>query len=558
MSDEELRDFFNLDDENGEDDVPFEDETSFDDEVPFDDAGFFDDTPEFPEDDMGPAIDPEEFESIAGEDGGGVSRTFMIVAALIALGVIAIIILIVLFALSGEDELTDNQKTATQIAEYNATQIEGNNRTLTALAVIDAATETAVFNAQQSATAEFVQQQTQQALNEQQTATSAALQAATLTLEAEQTATAAVAEATASAATATQRAIDSQVIVRLRTDDNMVLGDVGVRLYRDDGDGQFNPGDRLITGQTSEVAPSGGARALAYGEVGEGTLSLGETHAWTFTGSAGDVVSISAEAAIPTQMDTFLELFGPGGNRLTGDDDSGEVSNALIESFELPADGTYTIEISSIAGQGDYRLRLNVAIDVPGGDENGDSAYRPNPGAGIVLVRQGATPTPEGDTLVETLRSSLEGIVDFGSLEPGTYWLELEFDTLPPDLQALLPPDEPLVLQIIVPEEGPVGDIEFVLQLSTPTPGPTETDTPVVTPTSPVTAVPGDIVTLTPTAEASPIVVSPTALPDSGFFSDIGDGASDIGGTSGLTVLAIAAAGLIAVVVIARKMRTSG
>ena len=44
------------------------------------------------------------------------------------------------------------------------------------------------------------------------------------------------------------------------------------------------------------------------------------------------------------------------------------------------------------------------------------------------------------------------------------------------------------------------------------------------------------------------------AMPETGFFSDIGGGG---GGTSGLTVLAIAGAGLIAVVFIARKLRTS-
>ena len=58
--------------------------------------------------------------------------------------------------------------------------------------------------------------------------------------------------------------------------------------------------------------------------------------------------------------------------------------------------------------------------------------------------------------------------------------------------------------------------------------------------------------TLTPTSELEGTLAT-QAMPETGFFSDINEG----GGTSGLTVLAIAGAGLIAVVFIARKLRTS-
>lgn len=546
MADDEFNDFF---------DMSELDESPFDDDV---DVGLGDEedilAQEFAE-------TPEEEE--------GISRTFIFIAAVIALAVLAIIVLIAFVALSGGDDLTDNQKTATSIAEYNATQIEGNNRTLTALAVIDAATATAQFNDQQTATFEFSAGQTQQAIDAQQTATSAALQAATLTLEAQQTATQVVVNATA-----TQLVLEARrLVVSLVTEDNVVLENVRVRLYQDDGDGQFNPADRLITPPDEDTpgasAPAGGSSTLAYGEVGEGSLTLGETVAWTFEGAAGDVISISAEALELTQMDTFLELYGPDGSRLTGDDDSGEASNALIEQFALPTSGTYTIEISSIAGQGDYRLRLNVAIEVPGAGPS--TGYRPSTGgedlgSGIVLARQGSTPEPEGDTLVAVLEA-LEGVVDFGSLEPGVYWLELEYDSLPESVKAKLPPNQPLYLMVTVPEDGEIGDINFVLSYSTPTPTPPVTDTPVPSPTVPATQTPAESPepvgtpgegTLVPTTEEpAPIDVTATVLPESGFFSDIGDGTRDIDGTSGLTVLAIVGAGLIAVVVIARKLRTS-
>jgi hypothetical protein len=54
------------------------------------------------------------------------------------------------------------------------------------------------------------------------------------------------------------------------------------------------------------------------------------------------------------------------------------------------------------------------------------------------------------------------------------------------------------------------------------------------------------------------VVVGSPAMPGSGIFSDAGDSIDDATDNSnGLTVLAIAAVGLVAVVFIARKLRTS-
>ncbi len=591
MSDEEFNSFF--------DDLGLDDEPEFDD----DDIGmdFSDDA------DIGMIDDNEaledEFRSETDDDGGGISRTFMIVAGIIALAVVAIIILIVMVALAGSNELTGNQKTATEIAIYNKTQIAGNERTLTALAVIDAATETSLLNSQQTATAEVIAAQTRQANIAEQTATGAAIlatqQAQAEALAAQQTATQQALDAAATAIAIEDRTLGSDRI-RIINETTISLDNVRMRLYKDDGDGQFNPQDRLIAeseASPEEDSPAGpsaaapsGVNTLAYGEVGESSLTVGQTDEWTFTGSAGDVVSISAEAAVPTQLDTFLDLFGPEGNRLVSNDDGGAiVPNALIESFELPANGTYTIAVSSIAGEGDYQLRLFLAIDVPApgaptldddtddtgseaDEEDADSAYRPNTGgedlgSGFMLVRQGGTPPPTGDELqgIEEILNESIDFSDLGPLEPGLYWLELEYDSLPAELQAQLPTDQPIIVQIRVPVEGPIEVVEVRIsaQPVTPTPIPTETGTPTplpsLTPEGADTATPGgDFVTLTPSQETEETLPAlPTALPTTGFFGDINDGANNISGTSGLTVLAIAAAGLVAVVVIARKLRTS-
>ncbi len=544
-----------------------------------DDFDFLEDEPPFG------VMEDEEFLAEFDDSGetGGVSRTFKIVAGLMALLVLLLIIVLVGYAFATRGKLSGYDKTSTQIAALNSTEIARNNATLTALARIAEVTETAIFFDAQTSTAQFLAAQTQQALAATQTAQAATQAAvATQTAAAQQTATQAALD-TAATATAEAR----RLVVRLTSQEGAPVSNVRVRLYRDNGDGEFNPADRLVAEGGGEATPAPetteAAVSLAYGEVGQGTLSMGERVDWSFAGRAGDVISVSAEAVNPAQLDTYLELYGPDGRRLTSDDDGGDASNALITEFELPTDGIYTIAVSSLAGQGDYRLRLNVAI-LPPEEETGGAAvetltptpvqgaYRPHTsgeplGPIVAMAQEGGTPQstptvePSGDELLDTVMSSLEGVIDFGSLEPGVYWLELEYESLPPELQAIVPVGEPLVLQVNVPESGEMPEVSFEIGGPTPTPLPP-------TPTGPnsieqtataraefaaqtLTAAPVDILSPVPEEEVTGTLVQ------SGFFSDVTGDDGALSGTSGLTVLAIAAAGLVAVVFIARKLRTS-
>jgi hypothetical protein len=98
---------------------------------------------------------------------------------------------------------------------------------------------------------------------------------------------------------------------------------------------------------------------LAVDQVASATLEPGERHHWLFEGAAGDIVSISM-VAVNGDMDTYLELFAPDGEWVTGDDDSGGNSNAAILEFELPLTGSYRVLARgySIADTGDYELTL--------------------------------------------------------------------------------------------------------------------------------------------------------------------------------------------------------
>ena len=81
--------------------------------------------------------------------------------------------------------------------------------------------------------------------------------------------------------------------------------------------------------------------------------------------SAGDVITI---AASPTNnaLDPVLELYAPDGSLTISDDNSGGFPNALIEEFQAPVSGPYTLLVSGSSGSsaGPYRLiwrYINVA-----------------------------------------------------------------------------------------------------------------------------------------------------------------------------------------------------
>jgi hypothetical protein len=86
---------------------------------------------------------------------------------------------------------------------------------------------------------------------------------------------------------------------------------------------------------------------------------------FTFTGRAGEAWSVALVAedgeGDEQAADPMLELFqgeGTAGGSLLTDDDSGGGLNARIVA-ELPADGTYTVRVSSLSSAG--RARLSVA-----------------------------------------------------------------------------------------------------------------------------------------------------------------------------------------------------
>ena len=109
-----------------------------------------------------------------------------------------------------------------------------------------------------------------------------------------------------------------------------------------------------------EVAEEPSGDVIEYGQTVEETLVESVQHGWFFQGAEGDVVTIAMNALDEdVDLDCYLELYGPNGVALTDDDDSGEGLDALIEYYELPADGTYRLVASNaLFSGGAYELTL--------------------------------------------------------------------------------------------------------------------------------------------------------------------------------------------------------
>lgn len=100
---------------------------------------------------------------------------------------------------------------------------------------------------------------------------------------------------------------------------------------------------------------------IADNQAENATLDDDIDDGWTFTGAAGDVVTIDLEAANSDELDPQLFLYGPNNQLLTSNDDidlSESNYNSRIEDFELPSGGTYTIVVAAFSGGGDYELTL--------------------------------------------------------------------------------------------------------------------------------------------------------------------------------------------------------
>jgi tetratricopeptide (TPR) repeat protein len=90
-------------------------------------------------------------------------------------------------------------------------------------------------------------------------------------------------------------------------------------------------------------------------------MSYGQVYHFTFEGTAGQRVDLLVKDVSQVGVDPLIALLDPDGTPIAGDDDMGGVLDSLVENFELPADGTYTLVVSHANGGYDGRLSVLVS-----------------------------------------------------------------------------------------------------------------------------------------------------------------------------------------------------
>ncbi len=131
------------------------------------------------------------------------------------------------------------------------------------------------------------------------------------------------------------------------------------------------PGEYELTLEQAQLEVQGD---LTFEQSAGGTLEPGARHHWLFDGEQGDFVTLSM-IALDEGVDPYLELFGPNGEKLMTDDDSGDGSNAAILEFELPLTGVYRLVARSYDNTeaGEYALTMErIQLEIAGTLSYGD------------------------------------------------------------------------------------------------------------------------------------------------------------------------------------------
>lgn len=198
---------------------------------------------------------------------------------------------------------------------------------------------------------------------------------------------------------------------------------------------------------TEEPLFGGGGR-LAAGQTIQSNLTRGAQHVWTFSGDAGELVSIVLTP--DNQFDAILDIYGPDGSRLAALDEGFSGDAEVVAGLELPLTGEYSILVRSFAGEGgSYSLSL---------DEGGDNTTNFYDAGDLVF----------GQTAQETLRENeahawfftgKAGDELFITVTPLTNNLDLDIWLLDDNINRLAEQDalltgEPEMIEFALPADG--------------------------------------------------------------------------------------------------------
>ncbi|MEZ4422298.1 MAG: hypothetical protein R3E98_02725 [Gemmatimonadota bacterium] len=210
---------------------------------------------------------------------------------------------------------------------------------------------------------------------------------------------------------------------------------------------------------TDRVASAGTDRTGRLGE-GDYVLPGGQAlQAWQVRGRAGEglVLELTSE-----DFDAYLYMLGPGLDEPQTDDDGSTGCGARID-IVLPADGPYTLVLSSLSGQaGEYRLRVaneagprQDSDECMGADTGGgwDWAVDDVPTDGRTLV--------DGDVVEDQLSLDDHQLPDGSAAKAwtvlGTAGMTLSIDMLSDDFDSILYASGPGLSDRLIDDDGAGG-----------------------------------------------------------------------------------------------------
>ena len=115
-----------------------------------------------------------------------------------------------------------------------------------------------------------------------------------------------------------------------------------------------------------------GEQTITYGQTISDEIDDRYGDTWIFDGTAGDIITVAMNS---DEFNTYLELYAVDGETLlVEDNDGGEGTDSIIDAYELPESGRYTLIAGgeSRSDQGAYSLTLKIHA---GGRGDGTLSY---------------------------------------------------------------------------------------------------------------------------------------------------------------------------------------
>lgn len=516
----------------------------------FNDSDINLDDPQFPDDDFNLDDDALLADETTEEEGGGISRTFLLLLGLLAIIFVILVAVVAAIALGGGETCDANCQLATQIVATNnqiSTEIRASE---TAISIQSTATQQQVetISAESTATAIVASTETQVAVEAAIAATDTQIaQDSTATQVAvndqvAQTQTAVAIEAFTDTPTPVQ-----EVIAQVRDENNQPAREgLVICIFRDNGDGEFNPSGAVDNPNCSPT--------VGQGASGADTTSAGSDTTTTDPATEEAAPAATATTGLNPIFQTATANAGgavaPAGSDTTSGSGAAPQASATPQSGGAAPSGLNPIFQTATAAAAS---RGGGSLPTPTPEGSSNNGFR---SLSRVLPDnnrpQAAQPVGE-DEFVGDLVIDANGNITLPSLPPGEYWFSIgsqEFNinvtdtvstqtfTFPVDGQ----PGETITITV------PGANAEN--QPATADPGTGGQVAPIFQTATALAAQGGGVASPTPAVEVT--TTGEVGMPTTGFF----DGTNEVGAID-LLVLAVIGAILIAVVITARRMRMS-